>query len=398
MRIALVSYEYPPDTAVGGIATYMQQWAKVLSSHKVDVEVFCASTSRNISEEDNGIMIHRTKEDNRINFKKTILNIFEKRHKLIPFDYIECPEIFADALLVKKKFPEIKIIVKLHTPSFLIDKINNTNITNWQKIRTIIGAYRRLTKPQKFWYNKELNYKQEKELTINADVITSPSLSLKNIVCKKWSIPNKKINVLPNPFIPNESFLSIEPNIYSKTILFIGRLEKRKGILLFLRLIPKLLKKHPQAKFKFIGADTSISSKIPSTKLFIETKLKKYKNNLEFHGSVPPNEISTHLADNLLCIFPSIWENFPTVCLEAMSAGKTVIGSKNGGMYEMLREPKCGVLINPFKTNKIVNVISYFLEHPKKAIQLGQVGRQKVLNDYNSNKIYNDFVTILLKR
>ena len=60
MRIAFVSYEYPPDTAYGGIATYVYQAAKMLRERGHQVEVFAASPNRAGTETENGFLVHRT--------------------------------------------------------------------------------------------------------------------------------------------------------------------------------------------------------------------------------------------------------------------------------------------------------------------------------------------------
>ena len=52
MKIALISYEYPPDTAIGGIATYVSQIAQVLHRRGNQVEIFCASPYRSGSQEE----------------------------------------------------------------------------------------------------------------------------------------------------------------------------------------------------------------------------------------------------------------------------------------------------------------------------------------------------------
>jgi glycogen synthase len=55
MKIAFISYEYPPDTAVGGIATYVYHAAKMMNERGHNVEVFAASGKRSCSEVENGI-------------------------------------------------------------------------------------------------------------------------------------------------------------------------------------------------------------------------------------------------------------------------------------------------------------------------------------------------------
>lgn len=393
MRIALVSYEYPPDTAVGGIATYTRQWARVLSSRGHDVEVFCASLSREGSIEEDGLMVHRIIESDRINFKYSIMSVFTKRHGWNKFEVAESPEFNSDGKILKEKYPEIRIVVKLHTPSFLMDQLNEVNvgITIWQKLRLILGAYRNFQKPSKFWKKNDPIYDEERIFTSNADFITSPSLSMKIIVAQKWKIPISRIVHLPNPYLPDSRYLSICPSSTSKIITYIGRLEKRKGILTFCDVIPLILEKHPELKFRFIGKDTFIQPTGFSAKQILQQKLKKYNDRIEFFEQVSLENIPDYLADSLLCVYPSLWENFPTVCLEAMSASICVVGSKNGGMLDMLDFPQCGILINPLNTSEIVAAICYLLENPEARHRLGSQARTNVLKKYNSNVIGNQF-------
>jgi len=59
MKIALVSYEYPPDTSYGGISTYVYQAAHMLVKAGHLVEVFTASPTRTGSCQESGINVHR---------------------------------------------------------------------------------------------------------------------------------------------------------------------------------------------------------------------------------------------------------------------------------------------------------------------------------------------------
>ncbi|RXK57428.1 glycosyltransferase family 1 protein [Lacibacter luteus] len=386
MRIALVSYEYPPDTAVGGIATYTRQWAKLLSSRGHDVEVFCASTSRAVSEEVDGVVVHRVPETDRIRFKETILPVFTVRHQWKKFDVVESPEFNADGKLIKETYPEIKLVVKLHTPSFLMDELNEANapVSFLQKLRVITGAYRRFQKPSKYWKKNEAVYKDERIFTAAADYITSPSLSLRTIVARKWKLPLSKIAHLPNPYIPDSGYLSILPSSASTAITYLGRLEKRKGILIFREVIPAVLEKHPEAKFRFIGSDSFIQPLGCTGKQILQKKLAEYNDRLEFIEHVPLEKIPGYLAESVLCVYPSLWENFPTVCLEAMSAARAVVGSKNGGMEDMLADPKAGILTDPANASEIAAAICYLLENPEIRYGLGAQARRNVLEKYNA--------------
>lgn len=397
MRIALVSYEYPPDTATGGIATYTRQWARLLFSRGHDVEVFCASLSRTESVVEEGILVHRVEEEDRTLFKKKILPVFSERHQLKKFDVIESPEFNADGKLIKQAYPEVNLVVKLHTPSFLMDALNETNstVSFWQKLRVTAGAYRRFRKPSKYWKKNELVYKEEKMFTTSADYITSPSLSLRTIVAHKWKLPLAKIVHLPNPYLPDSNYLAISPVTASKTITYLGRLEKRKGILIFGEVVPRVLQKHPDASFRFIGRDSFIQSFGQTGKQILQKTLEKYSSRVEFIEQVPLEKIPVYLADSALCVFPSLWENFPTVCLEAMSAARVVVGSKNGGMEDMLSSPQAGILTDPSNAEEIAEKICYLLENPEIKNEMAVQARQNILEKYNASTVGEQFEQML---
>jgi glycosyltransferase involved in cell wall biosynthesis len=86
-------------------------------------------------------------------------------------------------------------------------------------------------------------------------------------------------------------------------------------------------------------------------------------------------------------VYPSLWENFPNVCLEAMSAARAVIGSSAGGMAEMLDEGACGRLVDPHDYKNLARQIISLLDSPRERIRLGQLARSKVLSAYNEEHI-----------
>lgn len=388
MRIAFISFEYPPDTAVGGIATYVGQVSAVLQKRGHDVEVFAASNFRNTSEIENGIYVHRFQTDCRAGFKQVILDKFSQRHELKNFEIIESPEYFADALEIKKIYNAIPLVVKLHTPSFLINRLNN-NIPNpqwYKKVRFVLGAWRRFKKPKKFWYYDKLK-DPEYELTCRAEMVSSPSVSLGQIIRKEWKIAENKMVVIPYPFIPNCNLLSIPITDTHKVITYFGRLETRKGVEIFAKAIPLILNKFPGYKFKLVGKDTFSLTYRQSMQGFLTEKLKMCLSKVEFVDHVSAEEIPLLLSSTEICVFPSLWENFPNVCLEAMSAGRAIVASKNGGMKDMLQKENAGILINPNSSMEIVNAVSYLINNPEEKLSMAKRARKKVLDEYSSDKI-----------
>lgn len=145
-----------------------------------------------------------------------------------------------------------------------------------------------------------------------------------------------------------------------------------------------VLQKHPDIQFRFIGRDSFINPFGKTGKQILQQELKKHISSLEFLEHVPMEMIPDLLADSSFCVFPSLWENFPTVCLEAMSAARAVVGSKNGGMEDLLQNPIAGILTDPLNASEVATAICYLLENPKIKEEMGVQGRQNILQKYNA--------------
>ncbi len=395
MRIAFISLEYPPDTAYGGIGTYTGQVVALLHKRGHDVEVFTASPSREGSFIVNDIPVHYILDKGLEYFRENIVTIFATRHEQAPFDIIESPEYNADGLGIKEKYPNLPLAVKLHTPKFLVDKLNGNepSATAWVKMRILLGAYRRLQKPSRFWiYDK--NSDPEYRIAKKADLISSPSLSLRNIVAEKWEIPEKNIIHLPYPFMPLPGLLDIPVRNKSKTITYLGRLEVRKGVCIFTKVIPAIIEKLPDYTFHFVGSDLPSPEPGLSMKAFLAKTLIKYQSNIRFTGRVSQSELPRILSDTAICVFPSIWENFPNVCLEAMSAGRAIVGSKNGGMKDMLEFPQAGILVDPYSAEEIIAALEKYITNPELRFRMGEQARRNVLENYNETIIGEKIETI----
>jgi glycosyltransferase involved in cell wall biosynthesis len=388
MKIALISYEYPPDTAIGGIATYVFQIAKVLHSRGHHIEVFCGSHYRSNSQEENGIWVHRVISKNGSDFSECIGQVFAKRHQTIQFDVIEGPEFSACARGAVAQVPDIPLVVKLHTPTFLVGKVNFVELSLGDKVRWVAGALRRGKLPIHFpQWKYDPSSDIERIHTLDADEIITPSKSLGTELIATWSLPSERVFHIPNPYVPSQDLLDIPLETHTNVVTFIGRLEIRKGILDLAQAIPMILKQCPTTKFRFVGLALPSPQRNLNMREYLEIKLKSYHKSLEFTGGISPDRIPSLLAKTDICVFPSRWENFPNVCLEAMAAARGIVGSNAGGMTEMLSFGKAGRLVPPCKPRKIADAVCELLENPALRMDFGRIARNRVLSEYNLDQI-----------
>lgn len=385
MRIAFITYEYPPDIAQGGIATYVKQVARLLAEREHDVEVFCASPYRTVSIREDKVLVHRLQSDGPTAFNQVLPDFFAGIYSRKAFDIIESPEIHGHGYLIKQKFPNLPLVVKFHMPVFIQMRLINFYTSRIVKIRYFIGALRR-GRIRFYGYNdhkNDIDYK----VTSVADAYVSPSRSLGAILQKEWKLKPEKLTVLPYPFIPPRPLLDIPiTERKTKVVSFVGKLNVHKGVVALVEMIRKVVPEHPDVQFRLIGADSFFAARNMSMKDYISSQLQGLEANYVIKGGLDYEAVLQELAETDICIFPSIWENFPNVCLEAMSAGRAVIGSKNGGMSEML-ENGAGVIIDPLKVRAGAKAISALLENPARRVALGIRARSVVLERYNAERI-----------
>ncbi len=376
MNIAFITYEYPPDTADGGIATYMYQAAHMMQERGHHVEVFSASGTRNGTGEENGLLVHRLHTEDAA-FCGQAARAFAARHQFAKFDVLEGPEYGADAREAVRLVPDIPFVIKLHTPTFMIERMNFSRRSLAVRARFYGGAVRRgIPAP---WHPE---YGGERLHTLDADEIQTPSLSLGEEVARIWKIDPACIQHVPYPYVPAPALLEVPPDTDTQTVTFLGRLEVRKGVLDLAAAIPLVLRDFPQARFRFVGKPLISPHANQDMRQYLERHLRPQAKSVEFCDPVPLAQVPSVLANTDICVFPSLWENFPNVCLESMAAARGVVGSAAGGMAEMLAGGQYGLVVPPRNPRKLARAICSLLANPARRKELGRTARARVLSEY----------------
>jgi glycosyltransferase involved in cell wall biosynthesis len=160
-------------------------------------------------------------------------------------------------------------------------------------------------------------------------------------------------------------------------------LETRKGVWNLSKAIPRVLKQIPDARFIFLGKDSRGPHRQRSMKKLLQRELSGHLHQVEFIDAVPLEEVPRVIARASVAVFPSLWENYPNVCLEAMAAGRAVVASKEGGMAEMLTPCNGGMLIDPEDPVDIANGLTELLRNPTLIREMGARNQAHILHYYS---------------
>ena len=388
MRIAFVSYEFPPETGGGGIGTYLAQIVGILARAGHDVQVFAGSPdSSSQSVLPDGGRLHRIATNRAEDFRAAVLGPFLAEQYRQPFDVMEGTDFDASAIEIKRTRPEIPYVVKLHTPRFAIDELHARPPSGWSRMRMTLGSLRRGRWPRTVPIREQAPAQTELESIRLADEIAAPSQAIADAALRWTSLRPERISIFPYPFEPGPEILSIPAGGSTHRITFLGRLETRKGVLDLSAAIPLILRQRPDARFRFIGRTMNSPLRGVDMQTYLEKQLAPHAGAVEFLGPLPSNDIPGALAETDILVAPSHWESFGVVCCEGMAAARAVIGSNQGGMVEILDNGRCGVLVPPHCPEAIVSAVLGLLEDPSRRRAMGVAARQWVLSQFSAETV-----------
>ncbi len=177
------------------------------------------------------------------------------------------------------------------------------------------------------------------------DVVVSPSNWLMDFHVSRGFFRGSKKKVIPNPipqFSTNDT--NGEKRISNEDILYVGRLDRDKGILDLLSAWELLGDERPNLHIVGSGSEEKTIEQKKDSKLFL-------------HGRVQHAELARFYREQPTVIIPSrVFENQPTVILEALSYRCPVIATEVGGIPELLREGG-GELVPPGDDEALANAI-----------------------------------------
>ena len=395
IRIALITYEFPPDTGKGGIGTYVKQIAAALSALSCDVHVFAGTSKPGLSQQKEGYWIHTIQCSGSDDFAYKVVEEFDKYHSVEKFHLMESPEINGNAFLIKKKYPALPLVVRLHAPNYLVENLKNRYVPFFAKLRFVLGAVRRFKFDLGYWraYNK--NDDADYNFIKMANYITAPSKPMKQWVTKHWNIPADKIKVIPNIFSPTDLLLDIPVLINSpyKRVVFFGRLNVLKGLVNATKAMNKILQKYPDWKFRVIGDDGNGPAAGTSMRAFMKEQLHAVIDRVEFLDGMVYEALPEAIGDSEIVLLPSLFESFSYTCAEAMAAGKAVVGSGNGGMADLIEDGESGLLTDPENWQSIYKAVKKLIDDDEYRFQLSVNARRRILTEFNAHKIADDLNT-----
>lgn len=378
MKILMLTWEYPPRI-VGGIARVVHDLSKRLikDGHEVYVVTY---KEGNVPyyENDKGVNVYRV--DNYMinpnNFIDWIMqlnfNMVAKVNELIAkgekFDVIHAHDwLVAYAAKTLKNSYDLPLVSTIHATEAgrnggIHDEVQRyINDTEWM-----------------------LTYE-------SAEVIVN-SKFMKNDLQRLFGLPYEKINVVANG-INSTAYSGVEKDYdfrrqyaadNEKIILFMGRLVYEKGVQHLISAMPKILENYHDAKLVIAGKGGMLDE------LKAQVEAMGLGQKVYFTGYLNAKQVSKMYKCADISVFPSTYEPFGIVALEAMLAGIPTVVSDVGGLNEIVEHGVDGMKSYAGNPNSLADSILALLFNPQLCDTIAKKAKAKVKNEYSWTKIAQD--------
>lgn len=379
MKILMLTWEYPPRI-VGGIARVVHDLSKRLikDGHEVTVVTYRDNADVPEYENDKGVNVYRV--DNYMihpnNFIDWIMqlnfNMLSKATEIINkeggFDVIHAHDwLVTYAAKSLKNAYDIPIVATIHAT----EAGRNSGI-----------------------HDETQRYINDTEwlLTYEATEVIVNSNYMKNEIQRLFGLPFDKINVIPNG-INLSNFTGIERDYdfrrqyamdNEKIILYVGRLVYEKGVQHLIAAMPKILSNYNDAKLIIAGRGGMMDE------LRAEASNLGLNDKVYFTGYLNSKQVQKMYKCADVAVFPSTYEPFGIVALEAMLAGVPTVVSDVGGLDEIVTHGVDGMKSYAGNANSIADSVTALLYDHQLATNVSKKAKQKVKDQFNWEKIAQD--------
>lgn len=392
MRICLVSEQYPP-TGTGGIASYVHGLAHGLATAGHDVTVISGTShQRKVAGSHQSGPVQPAGEVKRYALqnarlplpsplRRKGLGIWRTIERSIAvdreitrlertqgtFDVVEMPNWGAESL-VYSFHPRAPLVVRLSTPLAQVNHLRG-NLPPRPGMRLLC-------------YLEALCARRAACLIAN-------SVFIANACSKLYRIQKSRCSLVPLGLpIPLSRPAQRVAEDEGVTVLYVGRLERRKGIDLLLHAIPEMIRCAPLTRFVIAGADSGDAPHSGSYRDYFSTFASpQARAAATFLGHVDANTLCNLYAGCDLFVAPSLTESFGLIYLEAMAHAKPVVAFHTGAVPEIVTQGETGILAEPGNASDLANALLRLANDAQLRHDMGTRGYMRALSNFTLDRM-----------
>ena len=337
LRIAFATPEFVTENHFdGGLANYINRVSKALANLGHDVHVVTLSTKNEDEFDHEGVMVHRVMLKPRwhtlnrltryslpttlhwLNFSTQTYRKLKQLHRREPFHLIQYPNYSSCGLFAIPLLRTTHVIRASSQPGWNTCVRQNFDLT----VTELLEA---------------LQYKLARNVYASSRVIQDKlGAHDARLIRTPFYVENRAWDeAVYDQFLSNKKY-----------VLYFGRFQLHKGFHTLAHALPRFLTHCPDAHVALVGRDME-TSLAPSMAAFARAQCNGFGERLLIVENLPHSQLYPVIAGAHLVVLPSLIDNLPNACLEAMGLGKVVIGTDGTSFEELISDGVNGFLVPP---------------------------------------------------
>jgi glycosyltransferase involved in cell wall biosynthesis len=337
LRIAFATPEFVTENHFdGGLANYLNRVSTAVAGLGHDVHIITLSTKNEDEFDHEGVMVHRVMLKpgwhtfNRLtryslpttlhwlNFSTQTYRKLKQLHRRQPFDLIQYPNYSSCGLFSIPLLRTTHVIRASSQPGWNSSVKRNLDSTVTERLEA-------------------LQYKLSRN-------VHAPSRAIQKL------LSTRDARLIHSPFYVETR--GLDHTVYDQFlrdkqyILYFGRFQLHKGFHTLAYALPRFLNQYPEAHVALVGRDME-TSLAPSMAAFARAQCNGFGERLLIMENLPHSRLYPVIAGARLVVLPSLMDNLPNACLEAMGLGKVVIGTDGASFEELITDGVNGFLVPP---------------------------------------------------
>jgi glycogen(starch) synthase len=377
MRVLILSWEYPPHV-VGGLGRHVADLVPALVDLGVEVHVVTPLwAGGELFEEHHGLTVHRVSppqlpaSDFYTGVWQTNLRLEEEGGRI-------CEQL--DIQLLHDHDWLTAFSAAALKRNFRLPLLSTIHATEQGRSRGNLASDQQRAIHSVEWW-----------LTYESWRVICCAQFMANEVSTYFKVPTDKIDVIPNGVDAGRfarldgldlgRFRSMYALPGEKLILYVGRVVSEKGLHVLVEAVPLVLAENPSAKFVIAGTGDMLATlRRRAWDLGVGDKVL-------FTGYISDEDRDRLYKIASCAVFPSLYEPFGIVALEAMAARTPVVVSRVGGLQEVIDHAETGITVYPDNIESLAWGINHTLARPDWALQRAEKAYQQVVGKYSWESI-----------
>jgi starch synthase len=167
-------------------------------------------------------------------------------------------------------------------------------------------------------------------------------------------------------------------------VIFVGRITRQKGVPVLLRAASGLI---PEAQLVLLAGAADTQEQLAEVTELVDGLRATRSGVFWIPEMLPKHDVIQLLTHATVFAIPSIYEPLGIVNLEAMACGTAVVGSRTGGIPEVVADDETGLLVPPGEPEPLAAALNTLLSDPDRAAAMGQAGRKRAVAEFGWSAI-----------